>query len=110
MATALVFDVVCTAERNTQREQIRIAELELPAGQEIRPEDILRGWKPISEEYVVVNRSGEPREGPDGAPIIRDGVQLVCPRCYNPVLIAEPGGTEGVYLAPGAFKTGKASA
>lgn len=100
----LVFDVVCSAER------LRIAELELPAGQPIDRDDLVAGYTPISDLYAVIDRNGELRRGPTGAPIIQDGVQLVCPRCYNPLLVTEPGKSEGIYLAPGAFETGKVSA
>lgn len=99
MTTSLVFDVVCSAERR------RIAELTLPAGKRIERDDLIKGYRPITDQYALIEKGGTLRAGADGAPLVQDGVQLICPRCYNPVLVTEPGRTAGVYLAPGAFET-----
>lgn len=99
---SMVFDVVCSAEKK------RIAELELPSDKLIERDDIVRGFRPVAEVYAVLDRSGRDRAGSDGEPIIKDGTQLVCPHCFNPVLVTEPDGDKGVYLAPGNFRTGKA--
>lgn len=102
MADKFVFDVVCSAER------CRIAELELPTGKNpISDTDILSGWHPVDARYRIVDPSGEARMGRDGAALVRDGVQIVCPHCLNPALVTEPGKSQGVYLAPGSFGTGE---
>ena len=100
MPERFVFEVFC------QNEVKAIGELVLPAGKRVNVADVQQGFVPAERKYTLVEANGRLRSDPGGKPILRDGVQALCPLCAAPLLIREPGGDKGVFLVPGAFNTG----
>lgn len=87
------FEVYCNAERRV------IGDLELPEKTKIDVDRILSGFTPVLAEYHLKALPGEKDER------VKDGCQVLCPKCSNPILIREPQGDKGVYLVPGGFGT-----
>ena len=81
------FNVYCKAEKKD------IGILALPNKTTVNPKNFLDGFTPKEPAYSLTDEA------------IKDGTQVLCPKCKNPLLIREEGGKAGVYLVPGAIET-----
>lgn len=91
MGNEFEFSVWCQSERK------EIARIVLPRDKEIGVSEIVKNWNPIELRYGITDSNGKP--------LLKDGEQMLCPFCKNPILIREPDGSKGVYLVPGGFRT-----
>ncbi len=99
MSQRVMFEVYCKTEK------VAIGELVLPKGRRINVADIKTGYVPSRRIYAFLDATGDIVKGPDKRAILRDGTQMLCPKCAAPLLLREPDGDKGVYLVPGAFNT-----
>lgn len=87
------FELFCNGEKRS------IGSLDLPEEITVDIKHLIDGFTPELPRYAFA-LPGEKTQ-------LKDGQQVLCPYCSSPVLVREPDGQKGVYLVPGAFKTGK---
>ena len=102
----VVFSVWCGNENKA------IGELIVAKGKRVNVADIKAGFVPAERIYSFIGVDGQLVKGHDKTSILRDGTQVLCPRCASPLTLREPGKTsreldddDELYLVPGGFHT-----
>ena len=106
----IILGLYCQGERRV------FGTVELTRGNKLSHEEFLQTFKVIEEKdgeadhYRYRNSEGKPRLASDRkTPLVRDGMQVTCPRCGNGVLIVEKVDgdwdlSQGVFVVPGAMR------
>ena len=78
-----------------EAEKTLVANIEGYPGKRLDAKTIQRGIKATDAKYYIEADS------------IRDGVQMLCPRCGNALLFQQPSGKTGIYAVPGTAQFGQ---